>query len=158
MLVWQINNLYILGKVNVNTKNIRVSVKSHNYIPNTGLRAIELKSEHLIKIKISVDVPPQIYVNEECNINWRMNPFVKINSFFFCQWIIAWRLHLTWVNLLDSIGSSFYLPSLCRAKIKSNQHSDSRELLALRFITGETTGREEDRTCRKECWGMLTFE
>lgn len=85
MLVWQINNLYILGKVNVNTKNIRVSVKSHNYIPNTGLRAIELKSEHLIKIKISVDVPPQIYVNEECNINWRMNPFVKINSFFFAS-------------------------------------------------------------------------
>lgn len=34
-------------------------------------------TKHLIKIKISVDVPLQSYVNE----NWRMNPFGK--SFFF---------------------------------------------------------------------------
>lgn len=59
MQIWQSNNLHILEKSKRYHKNIRASVKSDHSIPNAGLWASVLKTEHLIKIyiKISLDVP-----------------------------------------------------------------------------------------------------
>lgn len=64
----------MLEKVNQSVSKIRA------IYPHSCLRASVLQSEHLIKIKIKIeeiDVPLQSYVNENCNINWRMNPFGK---------------------------------------------------------------------------------
>lgn len=56
--------------------------------------------------------------------------------------------------MLDFTGTSFYLPTLCRAQIKSQcSCSNSHELFALCFIIRATNGWEGGRTCRKR---MLT--
>lgn len=59
----------------VTTKSVSAYVKPDRSIPNAGLWVKVLKSEDLIKIKITLDVPLQSYANENCNINWKMNPF-----------------------------------------------------------------------------------